>query len=92
LTARRSAFPGTAGLAHPLAISVRHSGRRESRHDLLSPLFGALLIAGPFYAALGQGWQSRANQHSESLDEVEACQRALGLLVNSWPAGNSTGA
>jgi predicted ATPase/DNA-binding winged helix-turn-helix (wHTH) protein len=33
-------------LARPLAISLRHSGRRETRHELLSLLFGALLLAG----------------------------------------------
>jgi predicted ATPase len=146
-------------LARPLAISLRHSGRRETRHGLLSLLFGALLLAGeldeasiagielyelakrldlgkrhqsldamallaalggrhelaarialsaesahesrgqarrrPASArirdevdrhldtALGHGWRTRADRNPETLDEGEACQRALGLIADS---------
>jgi len=42
-------------LARPLAISLRHSGRRETRHELLSLLFGALLLAGEFEEARAAG-------------------------------------
>jgi predicted ATPase/DNA-binding winged helix-turn-helix (wHTH) protein len=40
------AIAGALQLARPLAISLRHSGRRETRHELLTLLFGALLLAG----------------------------------------------
>ncbi len=40
------AIPNALQLARPLAISLRHAGRQETRHELLSLLFGALLLAG----------------------------------------------
>ncbi len=40
------AIEGALQLARPLAMSLRHSGRRETRHELLVLLFGALLLAG----------------------------------------------
>jgi predicted ATPase/DNA-binding winged helix-turn-helix (wHTH) protein len=40
------AIGGALQLARPLAISLRYSGRRETRHELLTLLFGALLLAG----------------------------------------------
>jgi predicted ATPase/DNA-binding winged helix-turn-helix (wHTH) protein len=40
------ALAGALQLARPLAVSLRHSGRRETRVELLSLLFGALLLAG----------------------------------------------
>lgn len=42
-------------LARPLAISLRYSGRRETRHELLSLLFGALLLAGELDEAQAAG-------------------------------------
>ncbi len=36
---------GALQLARPLAISLRHAGRRETRIELLALLFGALLLA-----------------------------------------------
>lgn len=42
-------------LALPLAISLRHSGRRETRHELLALLFGALLLAGEVEEARSAG-------------------------------------
>jgi predicted ATPase/DNA-binding winged helix-turn-helix (wHTH) protein len=42
-------------LARPLAISLRYSGRRETRHELLSLLFGALLLAGELDEARAAG-------------------------------------
>jgi predicted ATPase/DNA-binding winged helix-turn-helix (wHTH) protein len=40
------AIEGALQLARPLAISLRHSGRGETRHELLTLMFGALLLAG----------------------------------------------
>ncbi len=153
------AIPNALQLARPLAISLRHSGRRETRHELLSLLFGALLLAGELEearvagielfelakrldlgkrhqsldamallaarggkhelaariarsaesahesrglvrrgpaaarirdevdrlleATLGPGWRTRADRSPETLDEGEACQRALGLLADA---------
>jgi predicted ATPase/DNA-binding winged helix-turn-helix (wHTH) protein len=42
-------------LARPLAISLRHSGRRETRFELLVLLFTALLIAGEIDDARATG-------------------------------------
>jgi len=42
-------------LARPLAISLRHSGRRETRFELLVLLFTALLIAGEIDEARATG-------------------------------------
>ncbi|MGH8244525.1 MAG: hypothetical protein ACRETY_14390, partial [Steroidobacteraceae bacterium] len=49
------ALAGALQLARPLAISLRHSGRRESRRDLLGLLFGALLLAGEIDEAQATG-------------------------------------
>lgn len=49
------ALDGALQLARPLAISLRHSGRRESRRDLLGLLFGALLLAGEIDEARATG-------------------------------------
>lgn len=42
-------------LARPLALSLRHSGRRETRFELLVMLFTALLIAGEIDEARATG-------------------------------------
>jgi predicted ATPase len=42
-------------LGRPLAVSLRHSGRRESRFELLVMTFSALLIAGEFDEARATG-------------------------------------
>jgi hypothetical protein len=42
-------------LGRPLAISLRHSGRRETRFELLGALFNALLIAGDITEARATG-------------------------------------
>jgi len=39
-------FAGALQLARPLALSLRHAGRAETRFELLALLFGALLLAG----------------------------------------------
>ena len=49
------AIPNALQLARPLAISLRHSGRQETRHELLSLLFGALLLAGELDEARAVG-------------------------------------
>ena len=49
------ALAGALQLARPLAISLRHSGRRETRVELLSLLFGALLLAGEVDEARAAG-------------------------------------
>jgi hypothetical protein len=40
------ALAGALQLARPLAMSLRYSGRRETRLELLGLLIGALLLAG----------------------------------------------
>ena len=42
-------------LARPLAMSLRHSGRRETRFELLVMLFSALLLAGEVEEARATG-------------------------------------
>ncbi len=42
-------------LARPLALSLRHSGRRETRFELLVMLFSALLLAGEIDEARATG-------------------------------------
>lgn len=42
-------------LARPLALSLQHLGRRETQFELLSNLFGALLIAGETQEARATG-------------------------------------
>src|SRR5216684_2616640 len=42
-------------LGRPLALSLRHSGRRETRFELLGALFNALLIAGDITEARATG-------------------------------------
>jgi hypothetical protein len=49
------ALPGALQLARPLAISLRYSGRRETRQELLALLFGALLLAGEIDEARSAG-------------------------------------
>ena len=46
---------GALQLARPLAMSLRCSGRRETRLELLSLLFGALLLAGEIDEARAVG-------------------------------------
>ena len=50
-----NALPGALQLARPLAMSLRHSGRRETRQELLVLLFGALLLAGEVDEARAAG-------------------------------------
>jgi len=42
-------------LGRPLAVSLRHSGRRETRFELLGVIFNALLIAGDMMEARATG-------------------------------------
>jgi predicted ATPase/DNA-binding winged helix-turn-helix (wHTH) protein len=49
------ALPGALQLARPLAMSLRHSGRRETRQELLVLLCGALLLAGEVDEARAAG-------------------------------------
>jgi predicted ATPase/DNA-binding winged helix-turn-helix (wHTH) protein len=51
------AIAGALQLARPLAMSLRHSGRRETRVELLSLLFGALLLAGEIDEARAAGME-----------------------------------
>ena len=50
-----NALPGALQLARPLAMSLRHSGRRETRQELLVLLCGALLLAGEVDEARAAG-------------------------------------
>jgi predicted ATPase len=49
------AIAGALQLARPLAISLRYSGRRETRHELLVLLLGALVLAGELDEARATG-------------------------------------
>jgi predicted ATPase/DNA-binding winged helix-turn-helix (wHTH) protein len=46
---------GALQLARPLAMSLRYSGRRETRQELLALLFSALLLAGELDEARAAG-------------------------------------
>jgi len=47
--------PSALQLGRPLALSLRHSGRRETRFDLLGVTFSALLMAGDTNEARATG-------------------------------------
>jgi predicted ATPase/DNA-binding winged helix-turn-helix (wHTH) protein len=49
------ALAGALQLARPLAISLKHSGRPETRQELLVLLFGALVLAGELDEARATG-------------------------------------
>jgi predicted ATPase/DNA-binding winged helix-turn-helix (wHTH) protein len=49
------AIAGALQLARPLAMSLRHSGRRETRYELLVLLLGALVLAGELDEARATG-------------------------------------
>ena len=51
------ALAGALQLARPLAMSLRYSGRRETRLELLALLFGALLLAGELDEARATGYE-----------------------------------
>jgi len=50
-----NAIASALQLARPLALSLRHSGRRETRFELLAMLFTALLISGEIDEARATG-------------------------------------
>ena len=68
-------------LARPLAISLRHSGRRETRHELLSLLFGALLLAGELDEARAAGIESHELARQLDLGRRYESLDAMALLA-----------
>ncbi len=75
------AIAGALQLARPLAISLRHSGRRETRHELLALLFEALLLAGERDEARATGIE--LYEHARRLDSsrLYGALDAMALLA-----------
>jgi len=68
-------------LARPLAISLRHSGRRETRFELLSLLIGGLLLAGEIDEARAAGVESHALAQQLDPGRLHQSLDAMALLA-----------
>jgi hypothetical protein len=75
------ALAGALQLARPLAISLRHSGRRETRVELLSLLFGALLLAGEVDEARAAGLELYELARRFDLARLYPVLDAMALLA-----------
>jgi predicted ATPase/DNA-binding winged helix-turn-helix (wHTH) protein len=75
------ALTGALQLARPLAISLRHSGRRETRHELLTLLFGALLLAGEIDEARAVGVELYELARGLDLSRLYFALDAMALLA-----------
>ena len=75
------AIAGALQLARPLAISLRHSGRRETRVELLSLLFGALLLAGEIDEARAAGLELYELARRFDLARLYPVLDAMALLA-----------
>jgi predicted ATPase/DNA-binding winged helix-turn-helix (wHTH) protein len=70
-------------LARPLAMSLRHSGRRETRHELLVLLFSALLLAGELDEARAAGGELYELAKRLALSRLYFALDAMALLAAS---------
>ena len=77
------AIEGALQLARPLAMSLRHSGRRETRHELLVLLFGALLLAGERDEARAAGVELYELAKRLDLGRLYFALDAMALLAAS---------
>ena len=72
---------GALALGRPLSVSLRHSGRHATRFELLTLLFGALLLAGETDAARGTGAELRALAGRLDPGKLYATLDAMALLA-----------
>jgi predicted ATPase/DNA-binding winged helix-turn-helix (wHTH) protein len=77
------AIEGALQLARPLAMSLRHSGRRETRHELMVLLFGALLLAGERDEARAAGVELYELAKRLDLGRLYFALDAMALLAAS---------
>src|SRR5688572_1999603 len=77
------AIAGALQLARPLAMSLRHSGRRETRHELMVLLFGALLLAGERDEARAAGVELYELAKRLDLGRLYFALDAMALLAAS---------
>lgn len=68
-------------LARPLAISLRHSGRRDTRRELLALLFGALLLVGELDEARAVGIELYGLVRRLNLGKRHESLDAMALLA-----------
>ena len=75
------ALAGALQLARPLAISLRHSGRQETRLELLSLLFGALVLEGELEEAREIGIELHALARRLDFARLYPVLDAMALLA-----------
>ena len=68
-------------LGRPLALSVRHSGRRETRFELLGALFNALLIGGDITEARAIGAELFELAHRLDAGQLYLVLDAMAFLA-----------
>ena len=68
-------------LGRPLALSVRHSGRRETRFELLGALFNALLIGGDITEARAIGAELFELAHRFDTGQLYLVLDAMAFLA-----------
>lgn len=68
-------------LGRPLALSLRHSGRRETRFELLGALFNALLIAGDITEARATGAELCELAHRLDAAQLYTVLDAMAFLA-----------
>lgn len=83
LDVARGAIDAALQLARPLAVSLRHCGRRETRHELLVLLFAALLLAGELDEARAAGLELHELAKRLDLSRLYFALDAMALLAAS---------
>jgi predicted ATPase/DNA-binding winged helix-turn-helix (wHTH) protein len=68
-------------LGRPLALSLRHSGRRETRFELLGVIFNALLIAGDVTEARATGAELFELAHRFDTSQLYTVLDAMAYLA-----------
>ena len=68
-------------LGRPLALSLRHSGRRETRFELLGALFNALLIGGDITEARAIGAELFELAHRLDTSQLYVVLDAMAFLA-----------
>jgi tetratricopeptide (TPR) repeat protein len=68
-------------LGRPLALSLRHSGRRETRFELLGAIFNALLIAGDITEARATGAELFELAHRLDTAQLYTVLDAMAFLA-----------
>jgi predicted ATPase/DNA-binding winged helix-turn-helix (wHTH) protein len=68
-------------LGRPLGLSLRHSGRRETRFELLGALFNALLIAGDIAEARAAGAELFELAHRLDTSQLYTVLDAMAFLA-----------